>query len=408
MPIYTQDQLKSDVNAKIKGKIGVLVDFQSLLNQGVRQVLTEMDLVSTRRRAALVPNLYAGLFEYAAPTDLKGYGIITIQNQTNSLARDWGLVPYEQFMRRQDANTIGISNYDGFTKVYLNTVNQNYYYNYNDNSDYNQGLTPNSKTTIAGLDTLSSGGGTWGEFGDVTSGKVYKDSSNFVEGSGSIRFDINAAGGTTAGIVNTALNSSDMSVYFSQNGFGYVYTYLTSATDITNFILRLGSSDSAYNTMTATSQADGTAFVGGWNLIEFDLSATVLTSTPDNAAVTYSALYMTKAAGKISEVAYRFDYLVLRRGQVNNLYYYSEYGWQTTAGVYLANSTTGSDVLNAGQEEYEVILAKCAELASDEVDEDRSGEKYARRYLMLKSAYEKGHPSESLIMISTIADFVRV
>lgn len=411
MPIYTQSQLRSDVNARIKGKIGILVDSQSTLNQGVREVLSDLDLITTRRRAPLVPNLYAGLFEYAAPTDLKGYSVITIQNQLNTPAIPWGLVPYEQFMRRQDGNTIGISHYDGRKKIYLNTVGAIYYYDYYNNGDYNFGTTslaPNAKTTITGLDTLSSGGGTWGPFGDVTAGDVYKDESNFVEGSGSIRFNINAAAGTTAGIVNTTLNSSDMSTYFSQNGNAYVWAYITSTTNLTNFKLRLGSSASNYNTMTTTTQADGTAFVVGWNLIAFDLSATSLTGTPVNTAITYSAIYMTKTSAKVSETAYRFDFLVLRRGQVNNLYYYSCYGWQSSTGAYKVNSTSASDVLNADEDEYQLILARCTELAALEVDEDKVADSNALRYKELKKYYKMNNPSEALIMVSTTVDFVRL
>lgn len=407
--IYTQAQLKSDVNSKIKGKIQVLIDFQSTLNQGVRQALSEIDMISTRRRTALVPNLFYGLFEYAAPTDLKGYGIITVQNQTNSLARDWSLVPYEQFMRRQDPNTIAVSDYNGFTKVFLNTLNKSYYYNYNNDFSYSDPqITPNVKTTLAGLDTLSSGGGTWGPFGDVTAGQVYQDTSNFVEGSGSIRFNINAAGGTTAGIVNSTLNSSNLSDFFSQNGNAYVWAYITSTTNLTNYILRLGSSASVYNTMTATTQADGTAFVVGWNLIAFDLSTAVLTGTPVNTTITYCAIYMTKTAAKVSETAYRFDFLVLRRGQVNNLYYYSKYGWQSSTGTYKENSTTSSDLLNADADEYEIILAKCAEIAADDVDEDKVSQKQEKRYMQLKKAYMMSNPSEALQMISTIQDFVKL
>jgi len=404
MNIYNQTQLKSDVNAKIKGKIGILVDFQSTLNQGVREVLSDIDMVSMRRRSQLAPNLFSGLFEYAAPTDLKGYGIITVQDQTFSHARDWSLVPYEQFMRRQDKNTIAISDYDFVRKVLLNTYNQSSgFVSTNDGT-----IVPNAKTTISSMDALTSGGGTWGPFGDVTAGEVYQDQDNFVEGSGSIRFNINAVGGTTAGIVNSTLTSSDLSTYFNQNGQAFIWTYITSTTNLTNFILRLGSSASAYNSKTVTTQADGTAFASGWNLLKFDLYSVTLTGVPVNTAITYCAIYMTKTVAKVSETGYRFDFLVARRGQVNNLYYYSNYGWQTSVGVYKENSTASSDLINCTTEEYDIIKTKCAEIAAYEVDEDKSGDRYTQQYKDMKRQYQLTHPSESLLMISTVADFVRV
>jgi hypothetical protein len=381
---YTQSALKNSVNSKIKGKIGVLVDFQDILNSGVRQVLADLDLLTTRRRTPLIPALFNGVFEYAAPSDLKGYSIISVQNQTWSKAISWGLVPYEQFMRRQDANTIAVSDYDGLRKVFIksDTKDQNF--------------------KFASFDTV----GSWVLLGDAEN--VELDSGNFVEGTASIKFDISSAGGTTAGVQNSALSPADMTEYFEGNGCAVVRAYLTSKTNVTNFILKVGSDSSNYYTKTVTTQADGTAFVNGWNILYFDLSTFTTQGTPVISATDYCALYMTKAAGKISEVGYKFDGLEFRIGEINNLYYYSGYGWQTSGGTYIPNSTASSDLLNAGEEEYELIVAKCAELAADDCDEDKVSEKQAMRYKELRKIYKDNNPSEALVLISTVQDFIKV
>jgi len=384
--IYTQALLKSDVNALIKGKIGILVDFQSTLNQGVRQVISDLDLLSLRRRTALTPNLFSGLFEYAAPTDLKG--IISIQNQKWTNTPFWTLVPYEQFMRRQDSNTIALSDYDGMKKVFVKSQ------------------ISDTKTTLSELDSLTSGGGTWSAFGDAENLEAMVD--NHISGSGSIKFDISAAGGTTCGIENTSLTSSDLSDYFNGDGNCVVWAYITDKTNLTNYILRVGSSSSDYYTETVTTQADGTAFVDGWNLLNFSFATTTTVGTPVNTAIDYCALYFTKTAGKVSETGYRFDLILFRRGEINNLYYYSGYGWQSSTGTYKVNSTASSDLLNAFEEEYELIKCKCAELAADEVDEDKVSEKQASRYNQLKKLYQMSNPSEALTMICTVADFVKL
>lgn len=388
MPNYTQTQLKSDVNAKIKGKIGVLVDFQSTLNQGVRQVLSDLDLVSTRRRTQLTPNLFNGIYEYAAPTDLKGYGVITVENQKFSKRTDWSLVPYEQFLRRQDANTIAISDYDFVKKILINST------------------VDDDKITLSTLDSLTAGGGTWALLGDAEN--VEQDLDNVVEGNGCIKFDISSAGGTTAGIVNSTLSQTDITNYLEGNGSVLVWAYITSTTNLTNYILRIGNDSSNYYSKTVTTQADGTAFVAGWNLLRFALTSLTETGSVTDTTIDYCAIYMTKTAAKVSELGYRFDGLILRRGEINNLYYYSSYGWQNSSGTYIVNSTSGSDLLNAGEDEYEIILAKCAELAADETDEEKVSEKEAGRYRQLMKTYKMNSPSESLIMISTVADFVKV
>ncbi len=390
MPIYTQAQLESDVNAKIKGKKGILIDIQSVLNQGVRQAFGDIDFLSSRRRTQLNPNLISGVFEYEAPTDLKGYGIITIQNQTFDRTRFWSLVPYEQFRRRLDHTTIAISDYDFYKKIFVQA--------YVGNSSHS--------SILSSLDTTVAGGGTWVGFGDGTN--LETDENNFVQGTGSVRFDIDGAGGTTAGIQNTTLTSFDITNYIEQNGFITVWTYIADTTNITNFILRVGSSNGDYYTRTVTSQFDNTAFVNGWNLLKFNLQSISSVGTPDPVNTSFCAVYMTKATGKINETGYRFDDISLKRGEVNNLYYYSNYGWQSSAGVYKKDSTTASDLLNCDSDEYEIVLAKCAEIAAGEVDENTVEEKMANRYLTLKRAYLMEHPSEALIMISTVADFVKV
>jgi len=388
MPIFNQTRLLSDVNARIKGKAGILVDSTSTLNQGVREVLTDIDLLSTRRRSILTPNLFNGIFEYAAPADLKGYSVITVQNQKWTKTPFWEMVPYEQFLRRQAPNTIAISDYDLFRKLFIKSE------------------ITDTKTTVSSLDSLSAGGGTWGVFGDADSLAV--DSVNYTQGTASIRYDISAAGGTTAGLVNSTLTSTDLSGYFNGDSSCIVWAYITSTTNLTNFILRLGSDSSNYYSKTVTAQADGTALVNGWNILNFDLSTFDTTGAPNMTAATYAAIYMTKTAAKASEVGYRFDQIILRKGEVNNLYYYSSYGWQNVSGTYLANSTAANDYLNAGPEEYQMILAKCTELAAYEVDEESTAKTQFSRYNSLKSSYSMGHPSESLSIISTVADFVNV
>lgn len=388
MPIYTYSQLQTDVNSKIKGKLGVLIDPQSTLNQGVRDVLSDIDMVSMRRRNQLIPNLFSGLFEYAAPTDLKAYGLITIQNQRWTQTPDWSLVPYEQFMRRQDGFTVAISDYDFLKKLFINTT------------------MTDTKTTLSNLDSLTAGGGTWTLFGDAIN--VVAATDNFIIGNASIKFDISAVGGTTAGIVNSTLNSSDLTNFIQGDGNVIVWAYITSITNLTNYVLKFGSSASNYYSKTVTSQADGTAFVSGWNLLNFNLSTFTTTGTPVSTAIRYCNLYFTKTAGKISEVGYRFDDIVFRRGEINNLFYYSKYGWQSSAGIYKENSTTSSDFLNVDTDEYNIIVSKCAELAADDTDEDKVSLKQAARYTTLKKTYTMSHPSERMIMISTTADFVKL
>jgi hypothetical protein len=201
--------------------------------------------------------------------------------------------------------------------------------------------------------------GDWVVFGDGTN--LTRDTENYVKGNASLNWDISAAGGTTAGIQNSLLDDFDISDY-AGNGSAFVWAYITSATNLTNFILRIGNDSSNYYAITITATNEGTAFEAGWNLLRFDMVNKAETGAVDKTTCDYVALYMTKAAGKISETDYRFDNLVLKIGDHFNVVYYSKYGWQSNAGVWLENSTADTDLVNCDTDEYGLIIAKYAEL----------------------------------------------
>lgn len=399
MPTYTYAQYKSDVNGKIKGKIGILINPRSTLNQAARQSFSAVDLRSSRRKVALTPNLFSGPNEYSCPNDLKAYGIITVEPQVLAQQRkDWSLVPYEQFARRLDCNTIAVGDNDFMRKLYMNTT------------------VNDSKTILANLDSINSGGGTWQLYGDALN--VAVDQDNYIEGNGALKFDISAAGGSTAGIKNLALSTSDITAYLQGNGTLIVFAYIVSTVGLTNYILELGSDSSNFYRKTVTSQFDGTAFQSGWNVLEFDLKSLASMGISVSTSIKYSALYMTKSGTKISETGYKFDYMVLRRGNVNNIVYYSKYPWQTKTGVYIENSTADSDLLNVDTDEYDLLVLKGAELAAEEVDEEAEKSSVYRgsvsfnprfeKFRQLSKDYQMRNPSEALTMITTTVDFVKV
>lgn len=385
MPIFTYSNFKSRVNAKIKGKVGVLINPRDTLNDVARQVYADVDLVSARRSTALTPNLFKKIYEYASPTDMKS--IINIEPQTDRNRARYDLTTPEEFYRRRDINTIAIDDSDFIKKILINT---------------NQPTT-DLGIVISTLDSTTAGGGTWALFGDGTN--VRADSDDYVRENGSLRWDISAAGGTTAGVQNTALTQFDATDYFGGNGAVFVWAYITSATNLTNYILRIGSDSSNYYSKTITTASDGTAFRTGWNLLRFDLTSLTTTGTPVVTAFDYVVIYMTKTAGKISETDYRFDSLVLKKGEKNNVVYYSRYPWQSSSGTYLENSTADSDYLNVSDEEFNLMIEKAKEIAGEEVDEMNLSESGAKNYKTMATNYQRSNPSQAMNIISTYADF---
>lgn len=388
MPTYQYSQLKSDVNAKIKGKIGILINPRDTLNRGVREVVKDADFPSMRRRSALTPNLFKKIFQYAAPTDMKGYGLINVEPQTDRQRRRYDLVPSEQFYRRQDINTISIDDSDGVKKILINTDQAN-----------------DLEHLISTLDATNSGGGTWQVVGDAEN--ISADLDNYVRENGSLKFDIGTGGTTTAGVENSSLTQFDATKYFGGNSAVFVWMWITSTTNLTNMILKIGNDTSNYYQKTVTAQADGTAFQNGWNLLKFDLASYTTTGTPVLTTFDYVSIYMTKTAGKISETSYRLDSIVLKKGEPSKVLYQSKNGWQTSGGTWIQNSTADTDYLNADDDEYSLIVKKCTEYAADEVDEQATSEKMEKTYKEDLKEFRRSNPSEVMNMISTYADFKR-
>lgn len=371
------------MNAGIAGKIGMLIDENETVNRAVRQYTTDVDARSSRRKSLLSPNLFNGIDDYTCNSDLDAFKLIDIPAQAKRQDGEFFLVPPAEFAIKKQKGMVSIKDYNG-TRA-LQVVS-----NVND-----QQLVASE---LDSLTSASADGSSWVLFGDATS--VAQDIDDFVKGAGSLKFNISAAGGTTAGIQHSALNPVDMTDYFGGTSAFFIWVKINSTTNLTNYILRFGTDASNYYSKTVTTQADGTAFVAGWNLLKFDVSSYSTTGTPTNTNIKYFVIYMTKTAGKVSETDYKFDWLVLKRGVIHYVDYYSKYGWQSSAAAYKENSTDDSDLLVADKDEYEIIIEKATELAAREVKEYDVAKESERLYKEKVRAYQLRNPSEAKIFTS--------
>jgi len=395
--IYTKTQLKERLNAGIQGKSGILSSIDETVNEGVRECFSSgftdekgnvypLDFRSARRKVALTPNLYNGIFEYSCPADLNAFKIIDLPAQAVRQDGEFFLVPASEFEVSKKLGMLAIRNYNG-SRV-INIVS-------NVNSE---------SIVLSELDALNSGGGTWEEFGDAEN--VEADTGDYIKGNGSILFDINGDGGTTAGIKNDNLNSIDLTGYFDGTASIFVWAKINSATNITNYILRFGTNSSNYYQKTITSRHDGTAFEAGWNLLRFDISSLTTVGSPDLTDINYFTIYMTKTAGKVSESDYKFDWLVIKKGVYHYVDYYSKYGWQNNTGTYLENSTAETDILVADFDEFQIILQKCIEKAYAEIGDSDDEAKAKIRFREKCKEYMTRNPSEAKIMSIEYQEFI--
>lgn len=386
--VYTYSDLKNLVSSKIGGRISSLLNDGTIIyaiNMGVREVFQDIDFRSAKRKTSISPNLFDDIYDYNCPADLKGQKVIDIIPQINRASDlEWVLTTPEEFDRRKtiDKTIFTVWDNDFVRRLRISLVV--------DDSDTN--------LTIAELDSLTSGGGTWTLYGDGEN--LTQDLDNFVKGNGSINWDISAAGGTTAGIQNAGLDTFDLTDYVSA-GSVFVWVYITSITNLTNFILRIGSDSSNYYSKTITTNNEGTAFYNGWNLLRFDLFTASETGTVVDASCDYAVIYMTKAAGKISETDYRFDWLVVKRGKIHEVLYYTKYAWQTTSTLaYKENATATTDYIVADTEELDIISTKCAIKAAQELGDSNLSLELKNDYVEMKKNYIMSYSSEAKLLIT--------
>lgn len=394
MAIYTQAMLNTAVSYMVSGTYSAAV-FLQVANDAARDVLNEVDLRSTKRSVALSPNLFDDVYQYTCPTTLKGIKLIDVKPQIDRGAHDyWELTTQEEFDRlKRDKR---LDRYGDSVEVsrYQNWLGRNLVAFSDDDMTRKLLLSKPIDDTEVAVDPLNAVGD-WAGYGDGEN--LTADSSNYVKGSASVNWDINADAGTTAGIYNASLDTFDITPY-SSLGYAFAWVYITSATNVTNFILRIGSSASAYFSITVTTNNEGASFYAGWNLLRFNFANASETGTVDQDGCDYVALYMTKDAAKVSETDYRFDNLILKIGDHYDVVFYSKYLWQSSTGTWLENATATTDYINADAEEVGIIQEKIASYIEQYLKNYKEADRHEMRYRQKVAKYVFDNPSEALML----------
>lgn len=379
---YTRSQLLLDINAEIRGKIGMISSQQDFINRVVREVNNDIAIRSTKRKQTLTPDLVQGIFQYACPTDLNDARIIDIPAQAKRYDGTFGLVPIVQFRVNPKLGDIAFDDYNGVRLLMINSAVTN------------ESVTPST------LETTTSGGGTWTAVGDATN--VRNDGDDFIKGNGSVAFDIGSGATTTAGLQNTALNQFDITDFLGGHSSVFVWVRISSITNLTNFVLRIGSSSGNYYTKTVTTANDGGAFQVGWNLLRFPLVSLTEVGSVTDTAINFAYLVMTKTSAKINETEYKFNWMTIIKGFIHDVQYYSKYGWQSAAGTYLENSTNSLDLLVADTSEYDLFVKYGASrghrLTNGNINDIQDADNQYKEAVII---YGNKNVDESAIMIST-------
>lgn len=380
-PSYSQNDLYAIVNGNVHSKFPQVNDRQVIVNRAVRFVLSDIDLRSTKRKARLSPNMFDDVYDYAAPSDLRGNKIIGIQKQVNrSSLEQFFLVEEDEFDQYKGMYpyriAIAEANFGKILKI--------------------DGVEGGTTEVLCELDSLTANGAV-AAVGGTDMGTLAVDTFDYVTGGASISFNT-LSGAATAALEITNFTDVDLSD-FDEEGSFFLWVFIPTditISNLTNFILRVGNDSSNYWSKTVTDNNEASGFHTGWNLLRFDWDTATETGTVDPNTIDYMRLTITKAGGQAALANWRIDNFVYRKGEIYDTVYYGKYGWQTAAGVYIEESTTTTDLVIADTDEIEMIGFKAAEYASQELKEYEDVKYFKATYNEAKNTYQADYPGEAL------------
>lgn len=338
---------KTRLEQKIHGRdLNKVQDVNNLIYEAAGNLLLRIDPAETKRVINLSNGLYDSVFNYAAPTDLKGDKIISLRPQVNMNRGD----NFHQTYGQEFALNKTFDSFDVELNSGTKTINI-------------------SKNLVAGVtinecNDLTSNG-TWTIGGDGSGLTV--DTNNYVSGGGALKFNIVGAG-TSTYLENSTFTAVNLTDYLNVGSI-FNYVYMPGST-ISAVEIRLGTNSSNYYTFPSiTTNHDATAFVAAfWNLLRTDWSSSVVTTgTPTITNIKYARITFTHTATAVNGV--RVDNLVARLPTFYEIVYYSKYLFKNTSGTWIPAPTAidDSDIINLDVDSYNVLLYETCYLIAQEI-----------------------------------------
>lgn len=199
---------------------------------------------------------------------------------------------------------------------------------------------------ICDCDATDSGGGTWSV--DTTNSDATNLTIDTVEcktGTGSFNFDIDVsqAGTNKAELVNSTLNSLDLSDYEDLGSFLF-WLYIPDVTEFTSVTIFFGEDESNYWSATVTTDVDGSAWANGWNRVKIDWEDATKTGSPDASDTVYFQIDLNYTASQGDDTDFRIDDIILVRPETLTFHYLSWNVGTNSGGTDLTAYTATTDI----------------------------------------------------------------
>lgn len=344
---YSVQDLKNDLSGVLHGTTNNQIqNLNGVINRAARQLLLDIDPQETIRDAQFVNPIFNSVYDYPIAADVKGTGIIDIYPQVRRLPRDTWTQSYDQ--------AFDIAKNNVFAQADMFNIN------------FNTGVKTirinapflNPPIILNQIESITSNG-TWAVGG--TASNLQVNNTNYVQGSGSLQFDVTTGAATLA---NSTMGALDLTNVANQSAM-FVWVYIPTGSFLTSVNLRWGSSSSDYYTATVTQNQNAVAFVNGWNLCEFTWNdSTTVVGSPDDTAIDYAQVTLNVTASMTGCLANGLDCIM---GTILNYSYYSKYMFRNSStGAFQETVTDDSNLINLDTESYNLLFNLVAALAAQQ------------------------------------------
>lgn len=344
-------EVKNHLAAMLHGStLSKVRNFEYALERATMNLLANIKPVDSERETALTSLIYDDIYNYPLPADfgwiidLRPQGIRTSQEQS---ARRYA-EPFD-LQKALAQKTISIEGSEGTKFIRINWRTR-------------------APITIDGMNSLTANGA-WAAVGTASGLKLqtlYK-----ITGNSSVEFDLTVTGDGVSFIKTAAIDLADEDE--AADMFWWVRIPTTAAlANLNSMTGRWGNDLTAnyWQSVAQTTQADGSAFKVGWNLIKFPWSTATETGTVAPATMdAFRIVFDIDAAISNMQV----DSAVFAIGRDFDLKYYSAYGFKNTSGTYLQRPTSDEDSVIFSGTAFEIFLEEARkECAAQMEGEDSS------------------------------------
>jgi hypothetical protein len=361
-----------------------------IIEDAVRSVINNIDLVESKRVAPLLPAVYSGDYLYAYPDDAS---VIT------------DIIPYTGMNPFSDTIKSGgweMDKYNDTSSVVFSTD----YINGVRILRIKPGLQANDTTTQINACNSLTADGTVTATGDA--GNLGLNTITFLNGNASLDFDIIPSTGS-ATISIASMTARDVSS-ITRDGVFSVGVFIPK--ELVGFLssvaLRIKNDTSNYISMSSAVTGYGGSFVEGFNILRFSRRTATVTGTFVETNITAIDIIMAHtAAGVVRGV--KIDAITATKGVGYIIKYYSKNNFisgDTGKFIEIPASVGLIDKINVETEAYQLVVYEAQKIMDQVLNEGTAGKVYqwAERELNgifgdysrpgLYTMYKKRNPSD--------------